>query len=87
MQYAGNVLVFGAISPNDGDWYGGVSADEAEEFLTALTEIEVRVLLVDAGTWLLSMHATIVPLSMRSVALRAALSIQCCGNGGAAAWV
>jgi len=35
------VLVFGAISPNDGDWYGGVQAGDADGFLTALTEIEV----------------------------------------------
>lgn len=35
--------MFGAISPNDGDWYGGVQAGDADEFLTALTEIEVSV--------------------------------------------
>lgn len=40
-KYAGNVLVYGAISPNEGDWFGGVSADDAEELLTALTEIEI----------------------------------------------
>lgn len=42
MQYAGNVLVMGAISPCDGDWYGGLRADDAESFLTALTGVEVR---------------------------------------------
>ena len=41
MQYAGNVLVMGAISPCDGDWYGGLRADDAESFLTALTGVEV----------------------------------------------
>jgi hypothetical protein len=40
-QYAGNVLVYGGISPNEGDWFGGVTADDAEQLLTALTEIEV----------------------------------------------
>ena len=25
MQYAGNVLVYGAMSPCDGDWFGGVN--------------------------------------------------------------
>lgn len=40
-QYAGNVLVYGAISPNEGDWFGSVTADDAEDLLTSLTEIEV----------------------------------------------
>ena len=41
VQYAGNVLVMGAITPCDGDWYGGLRADDAESFLTALTGVEV----------------------------------------------
>lgn len=41
VQYAGNVLVFGAVSPNDGDWFGGVMPSDADDFFTALTEIEV----------------------------------------------
>lgn len=42
MQYAGNVLVFGAISPSDGDWFGGIMPADADEFFTGLTDIEVR---------------------------------------------
>ena len=29
MQYAGNVLVYGAMSPCDGDWFGGVNDSNA----------------------------------------------------------
>jgi len=41
VQYAGNVLVFGAIHPCDGDWFGGLSADNAAEFLEGLVNVEV----------------------------------------------
>jgi len=41
VQYAGNVLVMGAITPCDGDWYGGLRADDAETFVNALTNVEV----------------------------------------------
>ncbi|GAB4814304.1 hypothetical protein N2152v2_001350 [Parachlorella kessleri] len=41
-QYAGNVLVYGGASPCNGDWFGGVNADNAEEFLQALLETKVE---------------------------------------------
>ena len=41
LQYAGNVLVYGPVSPCDGDWYGGVTAEAAEGFLDALTGAEI----------------------------------------------
>ena len=41
LQYAGNVLVFGAMHPCDGDWFGGVNAGNAKEFLEALRTAEV----------------------------------------------
>ena len=41
MQYAGNVLVYGAMSPCDGDWYGSVTKDNAAEFLDAIITIPV----------------------------------------------
>lgn len=41
LQYAGNVLVYGAMHPSDGDWFGGLNADNAEQFLDALVNIEV----------------------------------------------
>lgn len=41
VQYAGNVLVYGSISPSEGDWFGSVTAHDAEDLLTSLTEIEV----------------------------------------------
>ncbi len=41
MQYAGNVLVYGAMHPCDGDWFGGVNADNAEVFLEGIANIEV----------------------------------------------
>lgn len=40
-KYAGNVLVFGAISPSDGDWFGGVQPENAADFLSGLTDAEV----------------------------------------------
>ena len=40
-QYAGNVLVYGAMSPCDGDWFGGVNSASAEEFLHAVVSAEV----------------------------------------------
>ncbi|CAL5225505.1 g8334 [Coccomyxa viridis] len=40
-KYAGNVLVYGGVSPCDGDWYGGVTAEAAEGFLDALTHADI----------------------------------------------
>ena len=41
VQYAGNVLVYGAVSPCDGDWFGGVNKFNAAEFLDAVINAEV----------------------------------------------
>ena len=41
LQYAGNVLVYGAMSPCDGDWFGGVNPRNAAEFLDAVINAEV----------------------------------------------
>ena len=41
MQYAGNVLVYGAMSPCDGDWFGGVNKSNAASFLDAVINAEV----------------------------------------------
>jgi hypothetical protein len=40
-QFAGNVLVYGAMHPSDGDVYGGLNPDNAEAFFNALVEMEV----------------------------------------------
>lgn len=40
LQYAGNVVVYGGISPCDGDWFGGVTADNSLFFLEALLQAE-----------------------------------------------
>lgn len=40
-QYAGNVLVYGAISPCDGDWFGGINASNAAVFMEGLINAEV----------------------------------------------
>ncbi|DBB06665.1 TPA: hypothetical protein ACH3X1_012176 [Trebouxia sp. C0004] len=40
-KYAGNVLVYGAMSPCDGDWFGGVNNSNAAEFLSGLLNAEV----------------------------------------------
>ena len=42
-KYAGNVVVYGAMHPADGDWYGGLAAESADDFLSALLEVEVGV--------------------------------------------
>lgn len=42
LQYAGNVLVYGKASACDGDWFGGVNADNAADFLDALLSSKVR---------------------------------------------
>ena len=42
LQYAGNVLVYGAMHPCDGDWFGGVNAGNAKKFLEALRTAEVN---------------------------------------------
>lgn len=42
VQFAGNVLVYGGISPCDGDWFGGVTQHDAERFLDRLVNMEVR---------------------------------------------
>ena len=41
LQYAGNVLVYGAMSPCDGDWFGGVNSRNAAEFLNGVINAEV----------------------------------------------
>ena len=41
VQYSGNVLVYSAVSPCDGDWYGGISALNSESFLDALADADV----------------------------------------------
>lgn len=41
-KYAGNVVSYGAVHPCDGDWFGGVNAGNAAEFLDALLGVEVR---------------------------------------------
>ena len=41
MKFAGNVLVYGAMSPSDGDWFGGINASNAEAFLDALLQLQV----------------------------------------------
>ncbi|KAK9810783.1 hypothetical protein WJX73_006819 [Symbiochloris irregularis] len=38
---AGNVLVYGAVSPSDGDCFGGLNANNAEDFLDALLDLQV----------------------------------------------
>lgn len=40
-KYAGNVLVYGAMSPCDGDWFGGVNDSNAAEFLSGVLDAEV----------------------------------------------
>lgn len=40
-QYAGNVLVYGAVSPCDMDWFGGINASNAGAFFEALVNAEV----------------------------------------------
>jgi len=35
-KYAGNVLVHGLFSPYDGDWFGGLRAEDAGQFLNSL---------------------------------------------------
>ena len=41
-QYAGNVIVHGPLSPYDGEWYGGLKADDAEQFIQELLMLPVR---------------------------------------------
>lgn len=41
MQYAGNVLVYGAMSPCDGDWFGGINEKNAAAFLSGIINAEV----------------------------------------------
>lgn len=43
LQFAGNVLVYGALSPSDGDWFGGIHADNADHFLEALLNLDVSI--------------------------------------------
>lgn len=40
-KYAGNVLVYGASHPADGDWFGGLNASNAGQFLDAMLDIDV----------------------------------------------
>jgi hypothetical protein len=41
VQYSGNVLVYSAVSPCDGDWFGGVDVASAEGFLDALADADI----------------------------------------------
>lgn len=54
MQYAGNVLVYGAMSPCDGDWFGGINERNAAAFLEGIINAEVGCLVPCAflHTWL-----------------------------------
>lgn len=40
-KFAGNVLCHGAVSPCDGDWYGGITQENASSFLNALVNVPV----------------------------------------------
>jgi hypothetical protein len=42
-KYAGNVVVYGAVHPCDGDWFGGINAGNAPAFLDALLGVEMGV--------------------------------------------
>ncbi len=44
LQYAGNVIVCGQLSPCDGDWFGGVTEQNASKFLERLVKMEVCIL-------------------------------------------
>jgi hypothetical protein len=46
VQYAGNLIVYGAWHPADGDWFGGLNASNAEEFLEAFASMEASCLQV-----------------------------------------
>jgi hypothetical protein len=35
------VIVYGAVSPCDGDWYGGINVKNCNAFLNALLHAEV----------------------------------------------
>lgn len=39
LQYAGNVVVYSAISPCNGDWFGGINPDNAAAFLDAVADV------------------------------------------------
>lgn len=54
LQYAGNVIVYGQMSPCDGDWFGGVTAANAEQFLRSLVEMEV-------GCWTVALQEMLMP--------------------------
>lgn len=45
LQYAGNVLVYGPVTPCDGDWFGGVNKSNAADFFDAVINAEVFMLL------------------------------------------
>ena len=40
-QYAGNVIVHGALSVCDGEWYGGLRASDAKQFLHEILTLSV----------------------------------------------
>lgn len=40
-KYAGNVIVYCARHPSDGDWYGGLQAEHASDFIDALITMEL----------------------------------------------
>ena len=42
-KYAGNVLVYGASHPADGDWFGSLHAENAAEFVDAVVGMVVGV--------------------------------------------
>ncbi len=51
VQYAGNVLVYGAVSPCDGDWFGGVNEANADAFLHGVISAEVSRLLAHSAPY------------------------------------
>ena len=60
LQYAGNVIVYGQMSPCDGDWFGGVTAANAEQFLRSLVEMEV-------GCRILAVQELLMPGCLQAV--------------------
>lgn len=54
-KYAGNVIAYSAMHPCDGDWFGGVNASNAAEFLDALLGVEVSLALRWGVRWCLGM--------------------------------
>jgi hypothetical protein len=40
-RFAGNLLVYGPSHPADGDWFGGLTEEDAPQFLEALAEMDL----------------------------------------------